>query len=103
MKSRRSMLLVSLLGIALLGSGAVLARGGGMGGGFNADCPYNQAQKQRMWTQKQQFQAQAQLQSQSQVQPQVRQRLRDPTHCAQAGQNCPRAQARLQQQVPSIK
>jgi hypothetical protein len=90
MKSRKSMLLVSLLGIALLGSGAVLARGGGMGGGYRADCPYNQAQKQRMWTQKQQFQDQAQLQ------PQARQRLRDPAHCAQATQNCPRAQARLQ-------
>jgi hypothetical protein len=94
MKSRKSMLLVSLLGIALLGSGAVLARGGGMGG-FNADCPYNQAQKQRMWTQTQQFQARAQLQTQ--LQPQVRQRLRDPASCAQAAQNCPWAQARQQQ------
>ena len=88
MKSRKSMLLVSLLGIALLGSGAVLARGGGMGGGYRADCPYNQAQQQRMWNQKQQFQAQAQ----TQLQPQVRQRLRDPANCAQAPQNCPRLQ-----------
>jgi hypothetical protein len=87
MKSRKSMLLVSFLGIALLGSGAVLARGG-MGGGSRADCPYNQAQKQ-------QFQAQ--------LQPQVRQRSRDPAHCAQAVQDCPRAQARLQQPAPSIK
>lgn len=92
MKSRKSMLLISLLGIALLGSGAVLARGGGMGG-FNADCPYNQAQKQRMWTQKQQFQAQ----QQAQLQPQARQRVRDPANCAQATQNCPRVQARQQQ------
>jgi hypothetical protein len=92
MKSRKSMLLVSFLGFALLGSGAVLARGGGMGGGYRADCPYSQVQKQ-------QFQAQVQ----SQVQPQARQRLRDPAHCAQAPQNCPRAQARLQQQIPSIK
>lgn len=95
MKSRKSMLLVSLLGIALLSSGAVLARGGGMGGYMSEQCPYNQAQKQRMWTQKQQPQAQ--------LQPQVRQRLRDPSQCAQAPQNCPRAQARLQQQAPSIK
>ncbi len=101
MKSRKSMLLVSLLGIALLGSGAVLARGGGMGGGYRADCPYNQAQTQRMWTQKQQFQNQARLQVQpqtrSQLQPQARQRLRDPAQCAQFGQNCPRAQATLPQ------
>lgn len=89
MKSRKSMLLVSLLGIALLGSGAVLARGGGMGG-FNADCPYNPAQKQRMWTPQQQFQAKAQLHSQ--LQSQTRQRLRDPANCTQATRNCPRAQ-----------
>lgn len=96
MKSRKSMLLVSLLGIALLGSGAVLARGGGMGGGpMSGQCPYSQVQKQRMWTQKQQFQAQ--------LQPQMRQRLRDPSQCAQAAQNCPRAQARLQQQTPALK
>ena len=99
MKSRKSMLAVSLLGIALLGSGAVLARGGGMGGGYRADCPNNPTQQQRMGTQKQSFQAQLQ----TQVQPQARQRLRDPANCAQGPQNCPRAQARLQQQAPSIK
>lgn len=100
MKSRKSMLLVSLLGIALLGSGAVLARGGGMGGGYRADCPYSQARTQQF---KAQVQSQVKAQVQPQVQPQARQRLRDPANCAQAPRNCPRAQARLQQQIPSIK
>ena len=104
MKSRKSMLLVSLMGIALLSSGAVMARGGG-GGGMGGQGQYSQTCRKAQMSQfnlqqRQQLQSQGQVQPQVQAQVQSRQQLRDPANCPLAGQACPNYPGRGQFRNP---